>query len=226
MLLVVVIVASGALTPVAALAQGHATGTSFRHHGRSLGRSGSVHRSAPFLSRSSLFPPPADPWKHWPPGAARRNHHGRSAPSHGGGVPFSTFGVPSAIAVTGPVVVETYASPVTSVAVPAPPAMPAMPTVVDFPTGWYELRGDGVSTPYTWVWIPRPPPAPPAQPEPVAVPGAPEPAPTAVASEAANRDRGAAYHWTDERGVTTWTNRLDRVPKRFRDQAAASAEPD
>ncbi|HEY7539682.1 MAG TPA: hypothetical protein VIF11_06040 [Methylomirabilota bacterium] len=39
---------------------------------------------------------------------------------------------------------------------------PAPPTVVQYATGRYELRGDGVSTPYRWVWIPNPPTAPPA----------------------------------------------------------------
>ena len=38
---------------------------------------------------------------------------------------------------------------------------PSTPTVVQYATGRYELRGDGVSTPYRWVWIPNPPTAPP-----------------------------------------------------------------
>jgi hypothetical protein len=39
--------------------------------------------------------------------------------------------------------------------------------VVNYPSGRYELYGDGVSTPYYWVWIPAgstlpaPPPPPP-----------------------------------------------------------------
>src|SRR5574337_1265142 len=36
-----------------------------------------------------------------------------------------------------------------------------MPTVVQYPHGRYELRGDGVTIPYQWVWIPNPPPPPP-----------------------------------------------------------------
>src|SRR5215470_12457636 len=35
------------------------------------------------------------------------------------------------------------------------------PREVVFPTGRYVLRGDGINTPYTWVWIPNPPTAPP-----------------------------------------------------------------
>ena len=39
-------------------------------------------------------------------------------------------------------------------------AAPTRPSVIEFPTGRYELRGDGISTPYVWVWIPNPPPPP------------------------------------------------------------------
>ena len=34
--------------------------------------------------------------------------------------------------------------------------------VMEYPGGRYELRGDGITTPYVWVWIPDPPPGPPA----------------------------------------------------------------
>ena len=48
-----------------------------------------------------------------------------------------------------------------------PPAVaqtPPYPTVVQYPHGRYELRGDGIQMPYQWVWIPNPPlpPPPPA----------------------------------------------------------------
>jgi hypothetical protein len=33
--------------------------------------------------------------------------------------------------------------------------------VIEYPSGRYELRGDGITTPFVWVWIPNPPPAPP-----------------------------------------------------------------
>jgi len=45
-----------------------------------------------------------------------------------------------------------------------------MPTVVQYPHGRYELRGDGVTTPYQWVWIPNPPPPPPVAPPPSSSP--------------------------------------------------------
>jgi len=47
-----------------------------------------------------------------------------------------------------------------TVVTPLPP--PSVPTVVQYPHGRYELRGDGVTTQYQWVWIPNPPPPPPA----------------------------------------------------------------
>ena len=46
-------------------------------------------------------------------------------------------------------------------------------TVVQYPQGRYELRGDGVSVPYYWVWVPvfyaaaPPPPLPPPPPPPL-----------------------------------------------------------
>jgi Domain of unknown function (DUF4124) len=79
---------------------------------------------------------------------------------------------------------------------PAPPT----PSVVQFPNGRYELRGDGISTPYTWVWISNPPQAPPAAP----------PAPPGEQQ---------FYRWTDEQGVVHLTNEPDAVPAKYRTQA-------
>lgn len=59
-------------------------------------------------------------------------------------------------------VYSTYPSQVVVVQ-PAPPP-PAFPTVVQYPHGRYELRGDGVRTAYLWVWIPNAPPPPPPAP--------------------------------------------------------------
>ena len=95
----------------------------------------------------------------------------------------------------------------------AQPAPPAPPRVVEYATGRYELRGDGIATPYTWVWIPNPPSAPPAPPAapPAAAPDAP---PTSRETLPA---REQVYQWTDEQGVAHWTNRVDRVPRRYRE---------
>ena len=87
----------------------------------------------------------------------------------------------------------------------APSAPPAPPNVVEFQTGRYELRGDGITTPYTWVWIPNPPAAPPSE--------APAPADPSPSS------RRQLYRWTDEAGVAHWTDRGDAVPEPYRAQA-------
>jgi hypothetical protein len=63
-------------------------------------------------------------------------------------------------------------------------AVPAA-TVVQYPTGRYELRGDGVNVPYYWVWVAAyraavpAPPAPTAAPADVPMPVPPPPAPPA-----------------------------------------------
>jgi len=84
-------------------------------------------------------------------------------------------------------------------------ALPPQREVV-FPTGRYVLRGDGMNVPYTWVWIPNPPTAPPG--------GAPS---SSIAGER------TVYAWTDANGVTTWTDRLSKVPPEHR--ANARREP-
>jgi hypothetical protein len=84
--------------------------------------------------------------------------------------------------------------------------------VVEYSTGRYELRGDGVAAPYEWVWIPNPPAAPPPPVAPPAV--TPENTPVAVMPSASRE----AFRWTDEQGVTTWTDRFDSIPERYRAQ--------
>jgi Domain of unknown function (DUF4124) len=96
-----------------------------------------------------------------------------------------------------------------SVAVaPAPPT----PSVVHFPNGRYELRGDGFSTPYTWVWILNPLQAPPAAP-----PAPPREQPTSGNGSPARHVQ--FYRWTDEQGVVHLTNEPDTVPAKYRTQA-------
>jgi hypothetical protein len=100
----------------------------------------------------------------------------------------------------------------------APP--PNVPSVIHYVTGRYELRGDGVTTPYQWVWIPNPPPPPPAPPEappaplPERAPATPEPEP--FVEQQPRAPRGETHHWVDDQGVAHWTDRLDRVPERYR----------
>ena len=83
----------------------------------------------------------------------------------------------------------------------APSPSSPTPTVVEFSTGRYELRGDGMATPYTWVWIP----ASPSQ--------APDGGGPPVSS------RRPVYRWTDATGVAHWTDSLEAVPQQYRAEA-------
>jgi len=89
-----------------------------------------------------------------------------------------------------------------------------MPSVVEYSTGRYELRGDGVAMPYRWVWIPNAPSAPPASP-----PGGVS---FSAPSSPARHDR--LYRWTDTQGVLHVTDRWEAVPPEYRVQAK-SPEP-
>ena len=91
-----------------------------------------------------------------------------------------------------------YAAPPAPTSAPPQEIEPLQREVV-FPSGRSVLRGDGINTPYTWVWIPNPPTSPP--------PGTP--------SSSRNVER-SAYTWTDADGVTTWTDRLSNVPPEHR----------
>jgi hypothetical protein len=97
----------------------------------------------------------------------------------------------------------------------ATPAESPIPRVVEHATGRYELRGDGTTTPYEWVWIPHPPSAPPA----AAPPSAREPSALPGAT-----DRAPSYRWTDEDGTIFLTNRLDRIPEPHRAQARGTPQ--
>jgi hypothetical protein len=79
--------------------------------------------------------------------------------------------------------------------------------VVEYPTGRYELRGDGVAVPHVWVWVPKPPPGPPD-----------------AGPAAADRPARQLYRWTDEEGAEHWTDRRDAVPPRYR-TAEKAVEP-
>ena len=109
--------------------------------------------------------------------------------------PSSAYGPPPA-----------YAAPPPAYAPPLSQDVQPIEREAVFPTGRYVLRGDGVNVPYTWVWIPNPPTAPPG--------GAPS------SSMAGER---TVYAWTDANGVTTWTDRLSKVPPEHR--ANARREP-
>ena len=110
----------------------------------------------------------------------------------------SGAGYSAAAVITPPAM---YSSPAYGPSAPTPPA----PRIVEYPTGRYELRGDGIGTPYTWVWIPNPPPPPPAP-----------PASAPTSGDASPASRTQIYSWVDEQGVVHWTNRAEKVPRRYR----------
>jgi hypothetical protein len=139
--------------------------------------------------------------------------------------PFVTFAEPAPpVVVYAPppvVYAPTTVIAVAPVAPPVPVAPPASaiypavavapepaPTVVEHPTGRYELRGDGVTTSYAWVWIPNPPPAPPVQP---------------ASGEERPPRRTQVYRWTDADGVEHWT---DRPPAGPEEPRAPAKRPD
>jgi hypothetical protein len=197
---------------------------------------GSFKASADFRPRSAFggpggFPLPMRPD---PQGGVSVGHF-RNVPRHNffPRFPVTTFWYPTALYAppvdTAPSVVNVApvinVSPTVYVAAPSPapapvpvaaavPVAASQPSVVEYSTGRYELRGDGVGTAYTWVWIPNPPAAPPSAPPPRE-----DPPPAATASEG----RSQTYRWTDESGTTFWTNRLEKVPERYRSRTQGSA---
>ena len=228
--LVVIAAVVGALAPSAGSAHGPRGG-----HSAGSSRTGQAFVHKRFaVPQTSVFPQPVDPWKSWGASHFPRHHHG------GRQGPFAPFvgtpgfiGSPSVV-VTTPMVPEVldgstvaYApsgvsAPASGLAFGGATTLP-IPTLVEHPGGWYQLRGDGVTTPYGWVWIPKPPVPPATSTEPAPSGRGPD-GPARSADSRTRDDRGPAYHWTDG-GVTTWTNRLERVPKPFRNQAAATAQP-
>jgi Domain of unknown function (DUF4124) len=130
-------------------------------------------------------------------------------------VPFVVAASPSIVYAETPVYYPPVAYAPPPAYAPAGAIGPApMPTVVQHPHGRYELRGDGVSVPYRWVWIPNPPSPPPAQVDPPAAPSGAAPSdPPRV------RRPAELYRWTDEQGVVHWTDRRDAVPEQYRKRA-------
>lgn len=135
-------------------------------------------------------------------------YYGSTAPSY---YPPPAYYAPN---YTPPAVYGPPAGASISVA-PAPPT----PGVVYYPNGRYEIRGDGITMPYTWVWIPNPPP-PPSEP-PATAPGSPggPPGEQPTSGNGPPERHRQLYRWTDEQGVTHWTNRPDAVPTKDRTQA-------
>ena len=235
---VAVSVAALVLAPTVAAAGGRAGG---------FARRGPVVQGGGFKShglahqRPSVFPIPRNPWKSWGVTRPSPGHHGHhfNHGTHFNGSHFNhvtPFVSPWAFPSGGSTIVTVAPSPNLVIYQPEAPvvaqapvaAVPPAPmeTVVEYATGRYELRGDGITTPYVWVWIPRPPagpPPPPAQAPPAQAPPAEPPASSSGSGGDRSARVGDVYRWTDENGVTTWTDRLSRVPERFRSQAQSDA---
>ena len=129
-----------------------------------------------------------------------------------------------------------YDAPYPSYGAPPPPPSGApsdgspVPGVLLYPSGRYELRGDGAADPYRWVWIPNPPPPPPTAPPgaapPSGPPGVPAPSgptvppapPTPTVAPPRPHDL-TVYRWTDREGIVHFTDSFDAVPKEYRSQA-------
>ncbi len=193
-------------------------------------------RAAPELHAKTAFGSPGGfPFKGWEsyhqrPVVVRSGHH---SPRHGhaGRFPRTVFlyrpaavygppvEPPAPVVTVAPVIhaspivyvlpTVVVAEPTLAPAAPAVEPLPPLPSVVEHPTGRYELRGDGMTTPYTWVWIPNPPPGPPA----------PTPFSGELPAWSVPASRSAVYQWTDDEGTTSWTNRLESIPAAHRSRA-------
>lgn len=93
------------------------------------------------------------------------------------------------------------------------PAPPPPPSVIPYPNGRYELRG-----PSRWEWVPNPSSGPPQAPTgPPAALRTPEPIAPVM-------PQSGLYRWTDEAGVTHWTQGVDAVPERYRPKAKPGSD--
>lgn len=77
-------------------------------------------------------------------------------------VPFGS-GFPAVVYAPPPAYYDapTYYDPSGGGPMVGEPASLSAPGVIQYSTGRYELRGDGITTAYVWVWVPNPPSAPP-----------------------------------------------------------------
>lgn len=171
-----------------------------------------------FIQPRSVFPVVVDPWRFWGVSVFPRPFFASPFFAR----PF--FPVVASVPVTSVYTSVLYAptpaySPPPAVTVPAPAPMP-VPTLIEYPTGWYQLRGDGVTSPYVWVWIPKPPPPPPSEAPPDVPPAPASKAPAAPLTQPPlPTSPGELYRWTDEESVAHWTDRLDNIPERYRSKA-------
>jgi len=149
--IIALVVAWAVLTPTAACAQ-HASfrGQLMRGGGDSMASRPSVARSfaapsfAPRPPTHRLFPRPVPRAPIVP------------RPVHG---PSIAYFVGERATDDGLI---AYYAPSAGGAATGEPASAPVPSVIEFPTGRYELEGDGTEARYRWVWIPKPQPGPPS----------------------------------------------------------------
>ena len=128
----------------------------------------------------------------------------------GPGYPYEYSGaVPYVVSAPPP----AYSPPPVPFSTSVGPTPPPRPGAVDYPGGRYELRGDGLSTPYVWVWIPDPPAAPPAT---AGLPPGPGP------DDRPPARRSRLYRWVDEQGVIHLTDNAETVPEQYRKQVKSN----
>jgi hypothetical protein len=174
-----------------------------------------------------VWPPSVRHWHHGHAQAGRHHHHGhhRGFGRHGfvggGGVVLYSPPLYSA-PVYGPPAYSYEPAYAPAPAYEYAPSLamtpPPLPTVIEHATGRYELRGDGLTSPYKWVWVPYPPAAPPATPPPDVTEPAPSRSVVSAPNEPAPR-RSTLYRWKDHDGVMHWTDNVANVPPEFRAKA-------
>ena len=121
----------------------------------------------------------------------------------------------------------------------------SIPREACYVSGCYRLQGDGVTVAYQWIWVPAPPPPPAVIPYPSGryelrgpsrwewVPNSSSDlsltpaAATPSSKKGEPNPAGVTFHglfrWTDENGVTHWTQGLDAVPEQYRPKARRGA---
>jgi hypothetical protein len=122
---------------------------------------------------------------------------------------------------------------------------PSIPREACYVNGCYRLQGDGVTAAYQWIWVPAPPPPPAVIPYPTGryelrgpsrwewVPNSSSDlsltpaAATPPSKKGEPSPAGVTFHglfrWTDENGVTHWTQGLDAVPEQYRPKVRRGA---
>lgn len=114
---------------------------------------------------------------------------------------------------------ESYGPSENMLMPPPPRSGPPPVAVMQYPNGRYELRGDGLTSPYAWVWIPNAPPPPPM--DPPSMPPGPTGPPVATRQSPASQSSSSEdfFSFVDDQGVLHWTDRWESIPEKYRSKA-------